>query len=103
MRPCGVYEKIDETLFERTLRNRLGELYPRALPMFRNYGPALSWQVTSALALASRRGNAETVERALGDLEKFWAERLSLFAPESRQPEQELIRDFFEQLHDRLL
>jgi hypothetical protein len=102
-RPCGAYEQVSKEKFERDLKDKLGELYPRALEIFRSFGPALSWQVTSVFFLACRSGNIEILNQAVRDLETFWTDRLFFLAPASRQPGLEMIQEFFASLHDRLI
>jgi len=73
-----VSEKVFAKLFTSALEP---EDFARALILHRNYGPALSWDVTNVLLHAVDRG---AVQRVLEELEQHWERHLQFQHPEIR-------------------
>lgn len=76
-------QPVTEAQFQDLLQSGIADLYPRALAIFRNYGPLLSFDVTNVLLHASDQGS-EKVERILQMLEEHYAKHLQSQHPEIR-------------------
>ena len=89
----------DEAAFDKLLKEKLGDLYPRALIAFQNWGKALAYDVLNVLLHSADQGKTEEV---LGKLEAHWREHLQFQHPEIQgqvtgslgiNPTQELLLD----------
>lgn len=72
---------IDEKLFEKLLKDRLGESWARARDIFVQYGPRLSYDVANVLLHAASQGKAVEV---IGILEEHFVSHLAYQHPDIR-------------------
>jgi len=70
---------VSEADFVKLFKKELGEHYQRALTVYKNYGPKLSYDVTNVLLHALDKNK---VEEVLTILEKHWNEHLQYQHPE---------------------
>jgi hypothetical protein len=75
--PCVV----DEERFERVVKGKMGGAWERALSVFRNCGPHLSFDVTNVMLHAADRGKVDEVLRML---EEHYERHLQYQHPEIR-------------------
>ncbi len=73
--------QISEAVFRNLLQQRLGDLWEKALVLFRSCGPHLSWDLTNILLCAVGKGRAAQV---LEIIKEHFEERLCYQAPEKR-------------------
>lgn len=74
---------INLDTFRDLLKPLLGENYERALALFHNYGPNLSFDVTNVLMQASSQGK-DKVNTVMQRLEKHYEEHLCYQDPRIR-------------------
>ncbi|MDP3685276.1 MAG: hypothetical protein Q8R32_00410 [bacterium] len=74
---------MTEQVFQELLETGLGDLYPRALEVFRNCGSLLSFDVTNVLMHAREQGREKT-EEVLGMLEEHYEKHLQFQHPDIR-------------------
>jgi len=72
---------ITEKNFSRLTKEKLGNKYERALLVFNNCGPNLSWDVTNMILHAVSLGK---VDQVLSALEKHFQEHLKFQHPDIR-------------------
>ncbi|MFC1710064.1 hypothetical protein ACFL0F_00180 [Patescibacteria group bacterium] len=74
---------FSEETFKEILEPMLGDTYERALKLFRDCGPNLSFDITNVLHIASSQGE-EKLDEVLERLEKHYNEHLAYQHPEIR-------------------
>ena len=74
---------ITEESFGELLKSSLGDTYGRALKIFHNYGPNLSFDVTNVLVHALSQGQ-EKVDTVIKRLEKHYDKHLAYQDPRIR-------------------
>lgn len=74
---------VSEESFEELLKPKLEESYVRALDLFNNCGPNISFDVTNVLYLASSQGK-EKLDEVLDRLEEHYEKHLYYQDPEIR-------------------
>jgi len=72
---------VSEEEFETVLRAKLGSFWDRAIDLFRNCGPNLSYDVTNVLLLAVEQ---EKTDQVLSAIERHYEKHLKYQHPDIR-------------------